>query len=103
MNSYIKLFGPSIDKGYSALIDMVESLGKTFIYGDMVSHIVSTIDPKMDLRTGRLIGRGVEVLGEHDFIIEWKENPSLEQVRGLMRQIDDALMYTGCRYTITTK
>ena len=103
MNSYIKLYGPSIDKGYSALMEMVESLGKTFKYGDMVSHIVSTIDPKMDLRTGHLIGRGVEVLGEHDFIIEWKENPSLEQVRGLMRQIDEALMYTGCRYTITTK
>ncbi|NIV11256.1 MAG: hypothetical protein GWN62_08205 [Aliifodinibius sp.] len=103
MNSYIKLYGPSIDKGYEALIQMMESLGTIFKYGDMVSHIVSTIDPNMDLRTGRLISRGLEVLGEYDFIIEWKENPSLEQVRGLMKHIDEALLYTGCRYTITTQ
>ena len=103
MNSYIKLYGPSIDKGYEALIRMMESLSTTFKYGDMVSHIVSTIDPSIDLRTGRLISRGLEVLGEYDFIVEWKENPSLEQVRGLMKHIDEALLYTGCRYTITTK
>jgi hypothetical protein len=103
MNSYIKLYGPSIDKGYEALIQMMESLGTIFKYGDMVSHIVSTIDPSMDIRTGRLISRGLEVLGEYDFIIEWKENPSLEQVRGLMKHIDEALLYTGCRYTITTQ
>jgi hypothetical protein len=82
---------------------MMESLGTIFKYGDMVSHIVSTIDPSMDIRTGRLISRGLEVLGEYDFIIEWKENPSLEQVRGLMKHIDEALLYTGCRYTITTQ
>jgi hypothetical protein len=103
MKSYIKLYGPSIDKGYEALRKMTEELGKSFEYGDMVTHIVSTIEPNLDLKTGRLISRGREVLGEYDFIIEWKESPGKEQVRSLIRRIDNSLLYTGCRYTITTQ
>jgi hypothetical protein len=103
MKSYIKLYGPSIDRGYTALTDLVKNLGKRYQYGDMVSHIVSVIDPTIDLITGKLIRRGVQILGEYDFVVEWEGRPKMDQVRGLMRQIDEALLYTGCRYTITTK
>jgi hypothetical protein len=103
MKSYIKLYGPSIEKGYDALTEMMKNMSRGFKYGDMISHIITTIDPQLDLNTGQLLGTGVEVLGEDDFIIEWKIKPSLEQVKALMRRIDNALMYTGCRYTITTR
>lgn len=102
MRSYIKLYGPSIDKGIDALDELLKELGKRYQYGDMVSHIVSVVDPSLDLRTGKLIRGGRESLGEHDFVVEWKQEPTFEQVRGLIRQIDEALLYTGCRYTITT-
>ncbi|MCW3992242.1 MAG: hypothetical protein NWE79_06010 [Candidatus Bathyarchaeota archaeon] len=103
MRSYIKLYGPSIDKGIDALDELLKELGKRYQYGDMVSHIVSVVDPSLDLRTGKLIRGGRENLGEHDFVVEWEQEPTFEQVRGLIRQIDEALLYTGCRYTITTK
>jgi len=62
MKSYIKLFGPSIDKGLDSLHDLIKELGKRYQYGDMVSHIVSVIDPSLDLMTGKLIRKGKETL-----------------------------------------
>lgn len=103
MKSYIKLYGPPIDRGMEALNELLKDLNKRYQYGEMVSHIISVVDPSLDLITGQLIRRGREQLGEHDFIIEWEQPPNFEQVRGLIRQIDEALMYSGCRYTITTK
>jgi hypothetical protein len=103
LKSYIKLYGPSIDKGIDALDELLKGLSKRYQYGDMVSHIVSVVDPAIDLRTGKLIRGGRENLGEYDFVLEWEQEPSFEQVRGLVRQIDEALLYTGCRYTITTR
>lgn len=103
MKSYIKLFGPSIDKGLEALNQLMKELRKRYQYGDMVSHIVSVIDPTIDLMTGTLIDRGFTQLGDFDFVIEWQQTPTPEQVRMLIRRIDEALLYTGCMYRITTK
>ncbi len=103
MKSYIKLYGPSIDKGIEALDDLLKHLKKRYPYGDIVSHIISVVDPSLDLITGQLIREGKEQLGEHDYIVEWEQAPAFDQVRGLIRQLDEALLYTGCRYTITTK
>ena len=102
MKSYIKLFGPSIDRGIEALNGLVEELGKSYPYGDVISHIFSVVDPTVDMLTGTLVGMGEFKLGEYDFAVDWKQPPSPEQVRGLIRRIDEALLYTGCMYTITT-
>jgi hypothetical protein len=103
MKSYIKLYGPSIDKGVESLDDLLKHLKKRYPYGNMVSHIISVVDPSLDLMTGQLIRKGRERLGEHDYIVEWEQEPTFDQVRGLIKQINDALMYTRRRYTITTK
>jgi hypothetical protein len=103
MKSYVKLYGPSIDRGIEALNKLLKELHKRYQYGEMVSHIVSVVDPSLDLLTGRLIRGGRESLGDYDFSVEWEQEPSFEQVRGLIRQIDEALLYTGCRYSIVTK
>ncbi len=103
MKSYIKLYGPSIDKGLDALDDLLKELGKRYQYGDMVSHIISVVDPSIDLLTGKLIRKGRESLGDEDFVVEWEQDPTFEQVKALIKHIDEALLYTGCRYTITTK
>lgn len=107
LKSYIKLYGPSIDRGQEALEEMMSRLGQRFPYGEAVmksiSHIISLVDPSVDLATGEKISAGQEILGEYDFVIDWKELPTKDQVRSLIRRIDEALLYTGCRYTITTK
>lgn len=103
MKSYIKLYGPSIYKGLEAMDDLIKNLKKRFQYGEMISHIIGMIDPSLDLITGSLIRGGTENVGEYDYTIEWAQPPSFEQLRSLIRHIDDTLAYTGCMYTITTK
>ena len=106
MKSYLKLIGPSIDKGIDALeerLNELNKLEKQLPYGDIIYHAISIVVPSHDLVTKELVREGREEMGEYDFVVEWKENPSMEQVRGLIRQVDEALLYTGCRYTITTK
>ena len=103
MKSYLKLYGPSIDKAYNALERKFNEIKEPLPYGDVIYHAISKVVPSYDMATGRLVGDGSTELGEYDFAVEWKQEPTIEQVRGLIRQMDDALMYTGCRYTITTK
>ena len=103
MKSYIKLYGPSIDRGIDALDELTRDLKNRYKHGESISHIISIIDPDYDMITGKHILKGIEQLGEYDYYVEWMFPPTTEQVRGLIKCIDEALMYTGCRYTITTK
>jgi hypothetical protein len=103
MKSYIKLYGPSIDRGIEALEERFRDLNRHFPYGDMILHAISLVDPSIDMVTGNLVRNGQEELGDYDYVVEWNQDPTKEQVRGLIRQVDEALLYTGCRYTITTK
>ena len=103
MKSYLRLIGPSIDRGIEALNRLVAELEKKYPYGEMITHIMSVIQPGVDLRTGGMISKGQIQLGDFDYVIQWKEIPTAEQVRSLVRNIDDALQNTGCRYMITTK
>ena len=106
MKSYLKLIGPSIDKGIDALeakLNELNKLDKQYLYGDIIYQAISKVVPSHDMLTGQLVGEGREEMGEYDFVVEWNQLPTLEQIRGLIRQVDEALTYTGCRYTITTK
>ena len=103
MKSYLKLYGPSIDKGIEALDGRFNEIKQHHPYGDVIYHAVSIIVPSYDMETEQLVREGREELGDYDFVVEWKQDPTIEQVRGLIRQVDEALMYTGCKYTITTK
>ncbi|MCS7097336.1 MAG: hypothetical protein NZ926_02630 [Candidatus Methanomethylicia archaeon] len=103
MKSYIKLYGPSIDKGLEALDNLMRQLAKTYPYGEAIQQIISILDPNIDIKTGKSIRGGTKIIGDYDYVIEWTNIPTIEQLRSLIRKIDDALMYTGCKYTITTK
>jgi hypothetical protein len=100
MATYIKLFGPSLSKGLEKLEEFVET-----------SRIDAkeTISPEQ--RAGRpvwartgdtLFDRSGPTIGTYDFVIEWKEYPSIDKIKELIRGIDAALAGTGCRYTVTT-
>jgi hypothetical protein len=103
MRSYIKLYGPSIDRGLEALDELMKEINKVYPYGEAIERIISVVDPSIDLKTGKSIRGGREIIGEYDYVVEWANTPTLEQLRSLIRRIDEALLYTGCRYTITTK
>jgi hypothetical protein len=103
LKSYIKLYGPSIGRGIEALDNMLKELKKQHPYTEAVSQVISAIEPNLDLTTGKMILKGMEYIGEYDYVVEWMFPPNTGQVMGLIKQIDEALLYTGCRYTITTK
>lgn len=87
MKSYIKLYGPPI---YNAL----EKLKK------VVNDFPNISRGKI---THELVPEGIVMIGDYDFIIEWNGNPTPEDIRLLIRSIDDVLKPLDCRYTITTK
>jgi hypothetical protein len=49
------------------------------------------------------LSRSGHTLGEYDFFFEWVEEPTWQQMRDLISQIDKAFARLGCKYTITTK
>ena len=49
------------------------------------------------------ISRSGHTLGDYDFFFEWVEEPTWQQMRELISQIDKAFTKLGCKYTITTK
>jgi hypothetical protein len=48
LRSYIKLMGPSIDKGIDALDNVLGDLRRRYHIGGRVSNIVSIVDPTID-------------------------------------------------------
>lgn len=45
----------------------------------------------MDLMTEQMIADAEEVLGEYDFVIEWRTPPPRKSLRELISKIDDKL------------
>ena len=81
------------------LEEMVEDIKKD----TLLKRIIVSADPTMDLITKLMIEDGQEMLGEYDFVIEWRSPPTAVSRRELINKIDRVIETTGCRYTITTK
>jgi len=50
-----------------------------------------------------IILSGETMMGDFDFVFEWGKEPTEEDLRSLIFNIDEALSNLGCRYTIETK
>jgi hypothetical protein len=85
--SYIKIYGPPIEKAFVALENLAKNLPKI-----SKGAISST-----------MITGGEVVMGDYDFVFEWGEEPTEESLRLLIFNIDEVLSDLGCRYTIATK
>lgn len=101
MKSCLKLYGPRIADGLSALEGMMREIDQDI--SDCCYRTVVMIDPSIDLMTKQMISDGLETLGEYDFVIEWRVAPTSETLKKLIKKIDQVLAPTGCRYTITTE
>ena len=92
MRSYIKLYGPNLEKALKALEDLLSKEEK--VVG------AETIYPA---KPRGLFSSSKVTVGEYDFVFEWIESPTVEDITALISDIDDALTPTKCKYTITTK
>jgi len=114
--SYIKIYGPPILQAIRALeriaIEMpevcimdriIELSGPIFDDVSRVFNYFSSIGEITRERCEKIISRSGASLGEYDFYFEWVTEPTMEQVKDLIRRIDEALSSLGCKYTITTK
>ncbi len=98
MRSCIRLYGPRILEGLAALEAMVEEIREDA----SLSRIMTRLDPAMDLITEQMMADVEEVLGEYDFVIEWRNPPPRKSLDELIARLDRVLEPTRCRYTITT-
>ena len=131
MKSYIKLYGPPINKALKVLrsvaVDLPEvcvmdtaleaDLGFSSIVGpggiagaggqaslDSVQMVMSYFGSDIpEERCDTIISKSGERLGEYDFYFEWFKNPTIAEIEDLISRVDEALTPTGVHYTITTK
>ena len=87
MKSYIKVYGPPIEKAIKELQKLAEHL-------PMIS--------KGEISRGVVLS-GKILKGDFDFAFEWAKEPVEDQLLCLIFNIDEALGDLGCRYTIITK
>ncbi|MHA2233377.1 MAG: hypothetical protein ACXAB4_12915 [Candidatus Hodarchaeales archaeon] len=80
--SYIKFYGPSISKALDAVHNAVANLPE-MAHGDILE--------------------GETTIGLFDYAFVWNMSPRTDQIRKVIRTIDEAITPTGARYTITTK
>lgn len=130
MKSYVKVYGPPLLKALKALektaIGMPEvcimdttieaglrapKMGMSTL--EMSEPALDSLDGVMNFfggegviskkRCGTIVSKSGESLGEYDFYYEWFTKPTMKQVEDLIERIDNALVPTGAKYTITTK
>ena len=112
MRSYIKIYGPPINKAIKALEKIATDLPQVCIMDSAIVHSMPSgyenirqyfeVDWPSE-RCDTIISKYGEELGEYDFFFEWFKNPSPEELNDLIERIDDALTPLGCKYSITTK
>jgi hypothetical protein len=121
VRSYIRIYGPPVQEAIDALegvaVEMSKITSIKFSHGaipyperlqskktDWETFLKKMRDLYIDIyEPAKLISNSAYMLGEYDFFFEWDQNPSLEELRGLIGRIDEALKGMGCLYTTTTK
>ena len=119
--SYIKIYGPPVLEAIEALenlsIDMPEvCIMNPIIYSipdynerfqdldqvrDYFSNVRSLGEIELE-QCDKLISKTGDSLGEYDFFFEWFVDPDSDQVKQLIKKIDETIKPLGCSYTITT-
>jgi hypothetical protein len=83
MKSYIKVFGPPIEKAIKELQKLAEDL-PTISKGEISRSVVLS---------------GKTMTGDFDFAFEWAKEPDEDKLLCLIFNIDEVLGSLGCRYT----
>jgi len=97
LKSRIKLYGPGIVKTLYLLDKLSLDLEKV-----IGSHEVLAEEVKDKKGIKKLLKQGSERIGTYDYHFTWRDDPSIDDIKDLIKSIDDTLKTTGTRYTITT-
>lgn len=133
MITYVKLYGPPLLESITALEKIALDTPEVCIMDSLIEQYYPPASPmtfgtaggaeghethggtwaqnyfqpiSMDItieRCDTIISKSGETLGEYDFYFEWFKEPSMEQLRDLIKKIDETLKPLGVRYSLTTK
>ena len=118
MKSSIKIYGPPVLDAIMALEKVSVDLPEVCIMDKLIErdftgfkspeyvreHFSDKLNAIISVkRCGNIISKSGESVGEHDFYFEWFKEPTMDQLKTLIKKVDDALAPLGVRYTITTK
>jgi hypothetical protein len=118
MKTYVKIYGPPLYDAIKALekiaIDspalciMDHLIPYDFYMGDFsatqdVHTYFGNLGELSIERCSNILSKSVEGMGEYDFIFDWFQKPSQEQITDLIQKIDKALTPLNCKYTLVTK
>jgi hypothetical protein len=126
MISYIKIYGPPINRAIKALEEIAINMPEVCIMNKIIESFPELTPPRItsggDFASGphidyfravdseatiercnNIISRSGEQLGDYDFFFEWFKKPSSDELYDLRERIDNALSPLGCKYTISTK
>ncbi|MFW9991012.1 MAG: hypothetical protein ACFFD4_03020 [Candidatus Odinarchaeota archaeon] len=98
MKSRLKLYGPGIVKALALLDELSMDLEK-ISHG---SHEAFTEEVKDKKEVRKLLRQGSTKIGTYDYHFTWIDTPSMDDIKELIRRIDEKLIGTSVRYTITT-
>ena len=87
MKSYIKIYGPPIEKAIRELQKLAKEL-PTISKGEISRSVILS---------------GETMKGDYDYAFKWVTEPDEDQLLRLIFNIDETLNDLGCRYTIVTK
>ena len=124
MISYIKLYGPPIYEAIKELDKIAITMPEVcimsnvmmaslpnyaerqestpLIWGGAYEYFSEIGDVTVE-RCNKIISKSGEKLGEYDYFFEWFKKPTMDELNGLVKKIDDALKPVGTRYSIVTK
>jgi hypothetical protein len=122
MRSYIKIFGPPLFEAIEALEKISIDFPEVCIMDPLIHNFTLShedflgYDPEWVQNYFRSSGKEIsiercdtlvsdsgEMLGEYDFFFEWFREPKTDELKDLIKKIDEALSPLGCKYTITTQ
>jgi len=117
MRSFIKIYGPPVLDAITALEKVAIGFPEVCIMDTIIAHGISDFlddsgamnylsNLPFDIpveRCNTIISKSGTSLGEYDFYFEWFVEPDLNQIKTLIKKIDEALSPLGCKYTITTE
>ncbi|MHA1686086.1 MAG: hypothetical protein ACTSYD_06705 [Candidatus Heimdallarchaeaceae archaeon] len=98
MKSYLKFYGPSISKAKKAVTEMC-------LKSDVITIDSYQLPIIPEAKTTPLlptkIGEQMNLI-DWGIAVEWKQEPSIDDIKRLVKQLDKCIEPTGARYTITT-
>jgi len=119
--TYVRIYGPPLMKALQALegvaVEMSKEREVKFSHKcipyptrlqadnrDWNNYLNNLKNTYVDCyEPAKIISDAHQTLGDHDFMFEWAEKPTLKQLESLIEKIDAALGGIGVHYTLTTE